>query len=632
MINDADDSVTNHSASTPFGEVVRRRFSRRSVLTGGAAGAATFVLAGLPTAAGATGEVPVSGGTAPTPSLTFKPIATNTTDAVTVPTGYSTQAIAPWGDPIVPGGPAFETDASNSAAEQAEQLGMGHDGVQFFPLGDAKDSSTEGILAINHEYTTNNLLFPDGDADWTEEKTIKEQNAHGVGIVSIRRGDDGWEIVDTGHARRITPNTPMAFTGRAVGHPLLRTAIDPTGTSPTGTVNNCGNGTTPWGTLLTTEENFNGYFWEETDGEAEGIDDRQRTNNERMGVGGQGFGYQWATTDEQWRADLHPTRPNTFGWIVEIDPYDPTSTPKKHTSLGRFKHEAAVVAESSRGEAVVYMGDDQRFDYVYKFVSTNPWRDDVAAGRSPLEDGTLYVATFNDDGTGVWTPLVWMESGLTPANGWDSPGDVLVRAREAADQVGATPMDRPEWIAVIPGGQVYVACTNNTRRTEANAANPRVDNAFGHIVKIDEMSQSFGARAFDWDHFVLAGAGDGTDGSTVEAEDMFGSPDGLWADADGRIWIQTDGSQPDGSHNQMLAADPISGELRRFLVGPADCEVTGAAKTPDGTTMFISVQHPGDEGTPEEPTLTSTWPDGDPAGRPRPAVVAITKDDGGVVG
>ncbi|MGH1506139.1 MAG: PhoX family protein [Acidimicrobiales bacterium] len=630
MIDDGDHKITNRSGNRTFAEVADARLARRRLLKGGMIGAAAFIA--RPTLAAAEGPHPTSyvpGPASPDPLLSFKPIPTNTTDAVTVPTGYSAQAIVPWGDPIVPGGPAFRGDASNSADEQEQQMGMGHDGVQFFPID---GSSTLGILGVNQEYTNGHLLFPDGGENWTAEKTRKEQAAHGVAIVSVEKGDDGWHVVDTGHARRITPNTPMRFTGWAGGDDLLITNDDATGMHPVGTVNNCGNGTTPWGTLLTCEENFNGYFWEETDGGAEGISDDQAASNERYGVGGQGFGYQWATTDDAWRADLDPNRPNTFGWIVEIDPYDPTSTPMKHTCLGRFKHEAAVVAEDSKGHAVVYMGDDQRFDYVYKFISSHPWRDAVAAGKSPLESGRLYVAQFDDDGTGRWVRLQWWWNGLTPENGFHSHAEVLVKARLAADHVGATPMDRPEWIAVLPGGDVYIACTNNTRREEANAANPRVDNAFGHIVHISEGYESYGAKTFTWDHFLLAGAGDGTDGSTIDAEDVFGSPDGLFADGDGRLWIQTDGSQPDGSHNQMLAADPATGELRRFLVGPADCEVTGAAKTPDGTTMFVSIQHPGDSGTPEEPTAGSTWPEGPSAARPRPAVVAITRNDGGVVG
>jgi len=353
--------------------------------------------------------------------------------------------------------------------------------------------------------------------------------------------------------------------------------------------------------------------------------------NARYGVGGRGFGYLWATTDERFRADLNPNEPNRFGWMVEIDPYDPNSTAMKRTAMGRFKHEGAAFATSRRGQAVVYMGDDQRFDYIYKYVSTNSWRRELAAGRSPLDDGTLYVARFDADGTGAWLPLVQGTGPLTAENGFADQGDVLIKARMAADLLGATPMDRPEWTTVDPfTNDVYCALTNNTRREESNAANPRSPNPWGHIIRWKDGSRD---TNFTWDIFMLAGPGDGADGSTIDSEDLFGSPDGLWIDDSGRMWIQTDGRQPDDTNNQMLVCDPSTKELKRILVGPVDCEVTGVTTTPDGRTMFVNIQHPGDGGPTEDPTATSTWPDGPGvAGRPRPATVVIQRTDGGVVG
>jgi len=623
-----DENPTNQSSNRPFESILRAEMGRRAALRGGALGAATFVAAGAATVA--TGKAAAADGHAIVGDFTAIP--TDSTDSITVPAGYTAQPMLPWGDPIVPGGPAYKDDASNTAAEQAEQLGMGHDGMYYFPLGANKDSSKSGLLAINHEYTVGSQLHTDGQENWSEEKTLKEQAAHGVSIVEVAMGAGGmWSSVDSAMARRIHVNTPMTFSGPAAGHRLLKTDADGAGTTPVGTVNNCGNGYTPWGTYLTTEENFNGYFWEETEGEADGITEEQAAMNARYGVGGKGFGYQWASTDDRFRADLTPQEPNRFGWIVEIDPYDAKSTPVKHTALGRFKHEGAAFATAANGAAVIYMGDDQRFDYVYKFVGAKDWKSEAAAGRSPLADGTLYAARFDEGGKGTWLPLVQGEGDLTEANGFADQGEVLIKARMAADAMGATPMDRPEWTTVHPTtGEVFVTLTNNSKREEPNAANPLAPNAFGHIIKWSEVGGDAAADSFNWDFYLIAGDGSGE--STVDPEDQLGSPDGLWIDPNGRMWIQTDGAQPDESNNQMLLADPSTGEMKRFCVGPVDCEVTGVTSTPDGTTVFINIQHPGDKGTVEDPTATSTWPDGPGAGRPRPATVAIRRRDGGVVG
>jgi len=625
-----DELSVNPSTNRPFDSILKAEISRRSAIAGGALGAATFM------AAGAASTRPAAASTAQTSPVVgnFTAIPTSTADTVTVPDGYTAQPMIAWGEPIVPSGPAFKDDASNTAEEQEQQLGMGHDEITFFPLGANRNSSTQGLLALNHEYTIGAQLFTDGSEEWNEEKTKKEQAAHGVSVVEVAMAANGqWSTVESAMARRITANTPMQFAGPAAGHRLLQTAADSAGMTPIGTINNCGNGYTPWGTYLTTEENFNGYFWEETEGAADTISDEQAAMNARYGVGGQGFGYQWATTDDRFRADLQPNEPNRFGWMVEIDPYDASSTPVKQTALGRFKHEGAAFATASNGAAVIYMGDDQRFDYVYKFVGVADWQGEVAAGRSPLADGTLYVAKFDEGAAGTWLPLVHGEGPLTEANGFADQGDVLIKARMAADAVGATPMDRPEWTAVHPTtGEAFVTLTNNSRREEANVANPRVPNEWGHIIKWNEAGGDAAADSFAWDFFLVAGPGDGADDSTITSEDQMGSPDGLWVDDNGRMWIQTDGSQPDGSNNQMLLADPATGEIKRFLVGPVDCEVTGVTSTPDGSTVFVNIQHPGDSGPFDNPTETSTWPDGPGAGRPRPATVAIRRTDGGVVG
>ena len=306
----------------------------------------------------------------------------------------------------------------------------------------------------------------------------------------------------------------------------------------------------------------------------------------------------------------------------------------KRTALGRLKHEDATVHVAKNKRVVVYMGDDQNNEYVYKFVSTYRVDDSRYRGRakSPLDEGTLYVARFHEDGSGTWIALVHGQNGLTSAAGFDDQGEVLINARQAATTVGATPMDRPEWTAVDERtGTVYVTLTNNTARTAPNGPNPRVPNTWGHIVRWDERNGDHTATSFAWDIFVLAGPGGGVDGSTNNPEDAFGSPDGLWLDPDSRVWIQTDGTQPQGFNNQMLAGDPYrtdstgAPELRRFLTGVFGCEVTGIAMTPDQRTLFINLQHPGENGG-------STWPQNDGIATPRSATVVVTKDDGGVIG
>ncbi|MEM9607120.1 MAG: PhoX family phosphatase [Actinomycetota bacterium] len=634
MTDVSDDAVCNTSGNRPFGEILEASLSRRNFLAGGmATGAAAFLVGGSGSLMGA-GTAAAGPRGNPGRLISFDAIAPSVEDAVIVPDGYSTHVIARWGDPIVPSGPAFATDASNSAEEQEHQFGMGHDGMHYFPIGRGKAGSRRGMLVMNHEFTTGNLLFPDGEETWDADKTAKEQRAHGVAVCEVaqNRRTKEWSVVESRRARRIHVQTPMTFSGPAAGHRLLQTDADPDGTTPVGTVNNCAHGSTPWKTYLTCEENFNGYFWNSGEGE---LTEEQAALFDRYGVSEFGFGYQWASTDDRFRADLNPNETNRFGWVVEIDPMDPDQTPVKRTALGRLKHEGAVVTESRRKHAVVYMGDDQRFDYIYKYVSARPWRQMTADGVSPLDEGTLYVARFDEDGTGAWLPLVYGEGPLTEENGFADQGDVMVKARMAADVLGATPMDRPEWTAVDPKtNDVYCTLTNNTRREEGDtdAANPRGPNDWGHIIRWTEAgSDNAAPDDFAWDLFVLAGPGDGVDGSTVSADAAFGSPDGLWFDDDGRLWIQTDGRQPVESTDQMLVADPDTGEFKRFLTAVPGCEVTGVVTTPDRRTMFVNIQHPGDAGTPEDPTLESSWPDYDGT-RPRPATVVITKDDGFRIG
>jgi secreted PhoX family phosphatase len=603
--------------------------SRRR-LVGGAASLGAFAafagtLGGRTPAAAAASEAtslsrqlhPASGrpSAAAGSALGFVAVPPHIEDVLAVPDGYNVQVLIPWGDPIQPNGPAFKFDGSNTAADQSQQFGTGHDGMTFFPF-----NRRRGLLVVNHEALDSSVgLFPVTPDYANPETVLKAQNAHGVTICELELRDSTWHLVRSRYARRITANTPMELTGPSAGHPLLRTTGDPTGRNVLGTANNCANGHTPWGTYLTCEENFNRYFGTE----------QVFTPDALMGRYGIGRGDNpWWLADSRFDLAANPNEPNRFGWVVEIDPGDPTSTPKKRTALGRVKHENASFTEADDGRAVVYTGDDERFQYLYKFVSAKPWR---RAGRnhSPLDDGTLYVARFDPDGSGVWLPL---SEGAVP--GYGSLADILIDTRGAATVVGATPMDRPEWVAVHPlePGVAYGTFTNNTNRTTTDAANPRPNNAFGHIIRWQNTGGDHGATSFIWSAFALAGAGLGTgDGSTIPPADAFGSPDGLAFDNDGRLWIETDGSQPVASNNQMLVADPVTGDIRRFLVGPAGCEITGWTMTDDQTTLFVNIQHPGEAADdPANPAEQSNWPDYQ--GRPRSATVAIRRADGGKVG
>ncbi len=489
-----DDGISvNPSNNQHFTDLLNTRVSRRSML-GGTAGASALGLlgtGGVATLVSACApETPVTPGPA---LLGFTAIPPSSTDQVVVPDGYTAEVLIAWGDPVS-NGPAFLPDASNSAADQAQQWGMHNDGLVFFPL----TGSRRGLIVQNHEYTDDYLLFPDGAANWNAEKTAKSQAAHGVGIIEVRKVGGTWQVVrPSPYARRITANTPMTITGPAAGHALLQTAADPTGTAVLGTINNCAMGFTPWGTYLTCEENFNGYFRKTS-----------ATNSleKRYGIGSSAS-YLWHTTDSRFDVDATPNEPNRFGWVGEIDPFDPTSTPAKRTALGRIKHEGAWVEETADGRVVVYLGDDQTNEYIYRYVSNAPWQQTIDAGGSPLDDGVLYVAKFNADGSGSWLPLTTANPALS---GFATQADILINTRAAADAAGATKMDRPEWIDVLRSKkEVYVTLTNNSGRGNGtnppvDAANPRASNVYGHIVRW-RYAGDFSDPTFTWDIFALAG-------------------------------------------------------------------------------------------------------------------------------
>ena len=670
---DLDDLPSNLSDNEHFQHVVDRVVSRRGFLKSGLGlGAAAFLAAPLAAHAAQHAHQHMAAGYGnngprTAPKIGFAQVAASSGDAIVVPEGYSAQIFAPWGDALFADSPMWKPDGTNTGADQARQIGDNHDGMHFFPLNGK--SSQEGLLVMNHEYCNYEYLFgADFMAPWTADKVLKAQNAHGASVIHIRQHRNKWEIVlNSKYNRRITGNTPMQISGPAAGHALMKTLADPSGTLVLGTLNNCANGFTPWGTYLTCEENFNGYF-----GTTSGVDGRDESMK-RYGINARGTGYRWEEFDERFDYAKEPNESNRFGWVVEIDPFDPESKPVKRTGLGRFKHENCAYALTADRRVVVYMGDDQTNDYIYKFVSDGrfvPGKD--AANRQLLDHGKLYVAKFGNGatagdfmGTGEWVLLDKQDNPVLAADDrFADQAEVLIKTRLAADAVGATKMDRPEWIAVHPATkEVYCALTNNSGRSAAQVddANPRAANRFGQIVRWREAGSDAGAMSFDWDLFVIAGnpnvyaAGDLNAGSaSIDTSNTFNSPDGIGFDADGRLWIQTDGNFSNTGvyagqgNNQMLCASPETGEIRRFLVGPAGCEITGLTFTPDGRTMFINVQHPGEVGShPNRPTppagvgmdefiaanplAFSQWPDAT-GGRPRSATVVITKDDGGVIG
>lgn len=655
-----DEPLSNRSSNAYFGDILERRLSRRGVIKGGLA----TVIAGLMATKLPLTQALAANAGAGSPTMGFNPVGISAADNVVVPEGYRVQSFIPWGTPITGDMPAFSLAASGE--EQAHQVGSHHDGMHFFALN---GSSTDGLLVLNHEYVEPRFLhaaasglaldrdaFPqheDGSRD--ADQVIKEMNAHGVSVVRVRANEQGeWEVVQDALNRRITAQTPMQLSGPVAGTEHLVTQYSPEGLMTRGTLNNCAHGVTPWNTYLAAEENWAGYF-ANTDTD---IDRRQS----RYGIETRDTGrYQWHRADQQSDqfsrfdassrgaspAEDFRNEPHAFGWMVEIDPMNPDSVPVKRTHLGRFAHEGVIFAPAVEGQPVVaYSGDDSRFEYIYKFVSRRPF-DAATADGSLLDEGTLYVARFNDDGSGEWLALAPGQNGLTPENGFADLADILVNTRSAADHVGATKMDRPEWGAVDPQtGDVYFTLTNNTRRAEGDEhpANPRANNSFGHIIRWQEEGTHAGER-FAWDLFVLAGDQDDSRdlaGNALVEDNIFASPDGLWIDADRRVWIQTDISESEMNtgiyevfgNNQMLVANPETGEIKRFLTGPVGQEITGVVTTPDQRTMFVNVQHPGATTTEEafaEGRFTSHWPEGGSA-IPRSATLVITREDGGIIG
>jgi secreted PhoX family phosphatase len=689
------DSVCNTSHNDSIGELIEQRMlARRTFLKGSLGASALAVFSGTALIDTLTNTAQAATLTpSPLGGIGFSPVPANLvpmTDAVTVPDGYQAKVLLSWGDSLT-NAPHWDPSGAMDEATQLHCYGGHTDGMHFFPFpsaGNGAQANTRGLLVTNSEYVdpalVNNITPASSYATTAISLSMvrAQQAGHGLNIVEIQQDKEGeWGVRrPSAFNRRITGNTPCAVSGPAAGHALLQTPGDPSGREILGTLNNCSMGHTPWGTYLTCEENFNGYF-----GSAD-VAFAPDAHENRYGISRAGFGYRWHDADPRFELTVNRNEPNRFGWVVEIDPWNPNSVPVKRTALGRFKHESATVAVDDARRVAIYMGDDERNEYVFKFVCADKFNPNSrAANRDMLDKGILYVAKFNADGSGTWIPLIWGQNGLTAENGFASQADVVIKARQAGDRVGATMMDRPEWVAVHPTtGELYLTLTNNSRRggkppsannlngttaaatanPAVDATNPRPDNDYGHILRWRETDGRVDATTFEWDIFVQCG--DKATTKTLAASytageyggqsvgyagningDDYGAPDGLWFDQDGRLWIQTDqagdakGDWVNIGGNVMMCADPATGETRRFMTSPPNSEVTGVIATPDGKTMFVGIQHPGEDWKTQH-TDNSSWPDNGANGpttasaagssKPRSGIVVITKDDGGVIG
>lgn len=609
-----------------FAEVMARRLSRRDFLARGAAAGMVLYLPALHTKRHVAVPPPDVG-------LGFESIPPGIADRIEVAAGHRAEVFLRWGDPVLPGAPPFDPERLTAEA-QALQFGYNCDFVGFFPLPVGSRTPDHGLLVVNHEYTNPELMFRDYQHEPRSRWQVDvEMAAHGMSIVEIVQDQDGrWQVVPgSRYARRFTGNTPMILMGPAIGHPWLRTAADPTGRQVLGTLANCSAGRTPWGTVLSGEENFHQYFGQRVSlSEA----DERFWVHHRYRIAKEGSDFGWEQVYDRFHLGREPNEAFRFGWVVEVDPYDPAWVPRKRTALGRFRREGASSFVAPGGQVVLYSGDDIVFEFVYKFVSAAAYDPrDRAANRHLLDQGTLYAARFNPDGTGDWLPLVFGEGPLVPAKGFASQADVLLKTILAADALGATRMDRPEDIEVNPRtGKVYVALTRNPSRGLAgepgpDPANPRAENNLGHIIEIVEAGNDHAARRFTWEIFLLCG--DPNDPGTYfagfpkEYVSAIACPDNLTFDLAGNLWVATDGQPLFLGMSDSLYAVPTEGpergRVRRFFNGVPGSEITGPEFNPNNDTLFLSVQHPGEGGTLADPI--SQWPDGGQP--PRPSVVVI---------
>ncbi|MCB1735277.1 MAG: PhoX family phosphatase [Gammaproteobacteria bacterium] len=649
-----EDVALNPSLEPTLGDVIQRRFRRRDVLKGALGAVALGALAG--TSLRAFADPLESGEKRSESRFGFTEISHGVDETHHVAPGYRADVLIRWGDPVTADAPEFDP-YRQSAASQLKQFGYNNDFVGYVPLPFGSANADHGLLCINHEYTDEEVMFPgfgrhvDGFDTATRALTDIEMACNGGSIIEIRKTDGRWGVVaNSRYARRITAlDTEMALSGPAAGHPRLQTHADPSGRRVIGTFNNCAGGITPWGTYLMAEENFNNYFLGELSEPAEA------ENYARLGLPGHGF--PWGKFHKRFDVGEEPNEPNRFGWVVEVDPFDPVSIPVKRTALGRFKHEGAEGILNGDGRYVIYCGDDQRFEFLYRFVSdAQVNKRDRGANRDLLDHGTLSVARLADDGTLAWLPLVHGQGPLTAENGFASQADVLIETRRAATLLGATPMDRPEDVEPNPvNGRVYVMLTNNSKRDtdQVDGANPRARNIWGHILELIPEKGDHAAATARWE--VLLRGGNPKDPGThalwnpaTSEQGWFACPDNCAVDPQGRLWVSTDQGRAwkaaSGTADGVWAVETEGakrGTGRMFFRVPVGAEMCGPRFTPDGRTLFVAVQHPATDGTLDYPGFerrstfedpATRWPDFDPNMPPRPSVVVITKDDGGPIG
>ncbi len=633
----------NTTETSYFRDVAAKALSRRSVVGAGLTVAAVAALPAMPAAAAPGTKSAAQAGRPGLPFTAIAPAAV-TVDDVTVPVGYRWDAILRWGDPILPGAPAF--DPSNPSPEaQAGQFGYNND---YLDIIETNRSGTSALLVCNHEYTNEGIMFAPDTAPETVIRTVWA--AHGMSVVELtrRKRGDAWTYVPSARLnRRITLDTPFTVDGPAAGADLLKTAADPTGRTVRGTMNNCAGGTTPWGTVLSGEENFNQYF------RAAGTTPREA----RYGLSPTQDSRNWRSVDPRWDATTaaYANEPNRFGWIVELDPSDPSSTPVKHTAMGRFKHEGANVIINRDGHVVAYMGDDERFDYLYRFVSRDTFRpgNSAKARRHNLQllsEGDLSVAKFTgdgledgvSDGTGEWIPLT--RGGQSMVSGF-SIEEVLVFTRLAADAVAPTKMDRPEDVEPsLRSGRIYVACTNNTDRGKPGKEgptepNPRTLNKDGHVVEMIPTGGDHTAATFGWNLFLICG-------NALSAGTYFGGwtgpvspiacPDNVAFDSEGNLWVSTDGQPSAIKVSDGLFKVPVEGpergHVQQFLAVPSGAETCGPVIHDRDGSVFVAVQHPGEDGSWAAPqsrfpdyVAPGTTPTAGQFAGPRPTVVQVTR-------
>ena len=625
------DQTVKKQTAEPFQSLLNKRITRRDIFRYSSAAVSCSLVSNIasPIAFASTSE-----------SLPqFEEISHAITQELHVPKGYQAQTLIRWGDPLFTDSPKFDPHAQ-TAESQLKQFGFNNDYVGFIPFSDQEKSSEHGLLVVNHEHTKEKIMHKNvyRRKDMTEEQTAVDIASLGLSVVEVKKIGERWQVqVGSKYNRRISPYTKMKMSGPAAGSERLRTVISADGVDTLGTYANCAGGITPWGTVLTAEENVHEYFTGK-------VKDKREARNYRR------FGYKgkkkksWSKYFKRWNLKKNPNEFNHMGWIVEIDPFDPNSTPVKRTALGRCQHEGCNLQINGDGRIVAYTGDDDKFEYIYRFVSKKKYRPEKtleakAHNMTLLDEGELSVAKFDEKGGLEWMPLEYGSGPLTSENDFHSQADVLIEVKRAGDLLGATPMDRPEDIEVNPKNQkVYVMLTKNDERqaSQLEPCNPRVENKSGHIIELTAPNNDHAAKKFKWDILLLAGNPKETLTNYHPATSEKGwlaCPDNCAFDQKGNLWVATDGGEDldiaDGLW-RINTEGELRGYSRRFLSVPIGAELCGPFFTADNQSLFCAIQHPGGGSYFDNPS--TRWPDFEDGMPPRPAVVVITKQDGGVIG